>query len=95
MTYEEAKGRISKLKLAGMEKCVLGKFPPIIHAFNEAEIALDRLILAKPRSTKEEKTDPTESYWCSRCATFLFKEWAFCPVCGQAIDWSEEKKADE
>ena len=28
---------------------------------------------------------------CPKCGEHLALEWAFCPMCGRATDWSEEQ----
>ena len=38
---------------------------------------------------------PKKPYWehgvwhCKSCGLYIFDDESFCPVCGQAIDWSD------
>ena len=42
-----------------------------------------------------EKQIPKKPYWengvwhCKSCGLYIFNDEYFCPVCGQAIDWSD------
>ena len=42
-----------------------------------------------------EKQIPKKPYWehgvwhCKSCGLYIFSDEYFCPVCGQAIDWSD------
>lgn len=55
--------------------------------------ALDKQIPKKP----EMKYTQLTSRWCY-CGTYLGFKWdefKYCPTCGQAIDWSEDRGGDE
>ena len=45
-----------------------------------------------------EKQMPKKPYWeiydgwhCKSCGLGVFSDESFCPVCGQAIDWSDDE----
>ena len=44
-----------------------------------------------------EKQIPKKPYWehgvwhCKSCGLYIFSDEYFCPVCGQAIDWSDDE----
>ena len=44
-----------------------------------------------------EKQIPKKPYWehgvwhCKSCGLYIFNDESFCPVCGQAIDWSDDE----
>ena len=44
-----------------------------------------------------EKQIPKKPYWehgvwhCKSCGLYIFNDEYFCPVCGQAIDWSDDE----
>ena len=44
-----------------------------------------------------EKQIPKKPYWeygvwhCKSCGLDVFRDDSFCPICGQAIDWSDDE----
>ena len=44
-----------------------------------------------------EKQIPKKPYWeygvwhCKSCGLDVFRDDAFCPICGQAIDWEDDE----
>ena len=88
MTYEDAK---AKLLLEYCPKC--GEPLPEECAaceINMAIEALERQIPKKPVSVTISGISRYKSGACE-CGTAIAMVYKYCPNCGQAIDWSEEK----
>lgn len=70
-------------------------------ALNMAISALEKQIPKKPTSYKVEFgkkkagydiwTEYARVYSCPRCEKFLSERYDWCYMCGQALDWSDEK----
>ena len=80
MTYEEAIKNINALNaVCGQKDLYDAEFE------NALVLAIDAL----------EKQVPKKPYWeyggchCKSCGLDVLREEDFCPLCGQAIDWSD------
>ena len=78
MTNEEA--------IENLKYLISGDCTDTQHDFvKEIKIAIEAL----------EKQTPKKPYWehgvwhCKSCGLYIFSDEYFCPVCGQAIDWSD------
>lgn len=56
------------------------------------QMELDALALLKEQEAKTPVEREDEGYWYYACPTCgnheeLFREWNYCPFCGQAVKW--------
>jgi rRNA maturation endonuclease Nob1 len=90
MTPQEA---IETIKIAQAE--VEWNYPmDYAAAFDVANRALEKQIAKKPKLIHSRYGD---LYECPTCHTCRFREHIrdFCEICGQKLDWSEEKGGTE
>ena len=91
MTYEEAISILTKDRALCLFNPLTGDVGPLNEDCRMSAEAMNLAIEAL------EKQIPKKPYWehgvwhCKSCGLYIFNDEYFCPVCGQAIDWSDDE----
>ena len=91
MTYEEAVLILTRDRALCMFNPWTGENVPVDEDCRMSAEALELAIAAL------EKQIPKKPYWeyggchCKSCGLDVLSDEYFCPLCGQAIDWSDDE----
>ena len=91
MTYEEAISILTKDRALCLFNPLTGDVGPLNEDCRMSAEAMKLAIEAL------EKQIPKKPYWeygvwhCKSCGLDVFRDDSFCPICGQAIDWSDDE----